>query len=132
VWSIDYSTFDSGQYLCSGSDDKTVRVWDVETTKQLRLFNGHSSHVFCVKFSPYRHHYHGVSNHRPIVCSSSCDKTIRFWDFETSKEFQILNGHYDGIAGIAFSPFNNGRYLCSGSYDKTIRLWDIETSKSLH
>ncbi|ETO16695.1 WD-40 repeat protein [Reticulomyxa filosa] len=73
-----------------------------------------------------------MNNRRPAVCSSSHDKTIRFWDFETSKEFQVLNGHAEWVAGITFSPFNNGRYLCSGSGDKTIRLWDVETSKSLH
>ncbi|ETN97259.1 WD-40 repeat protein, partial [Reticulomyxa filosa] len=93
VWSIDYSTCDDGQYLCSGSLDRTVRVWDVETTKQIQLFKGHSSDVYCVKFSSYYHHFHGLNHRRPTICSSSCDKTIRFWDFETSKEFQVLNGH---------------------------------------
>ncbi|ETO33464.1 G-protein beta WD-40 repeats containing protein, partial [Reticulomyxa filosa] len=132
VRSIDYLTLNDCQYLCSGSDDKIVYIWDVEIAKQIRLFKGHSKHVHCAKFSPYHQHYHGMNNRRPIVCSSSQDKTIRFWDFETSKEFQIFNGHTEGVAGIVFSPFNNGRYLCSGSDDKTIRLWDIETSKLLH
>ncbi|ETO32946.1 WD-40 repeat protein, partial [Reticulomyxa filosa] len=132
VWSIDYATFDCGQFLCSGSEDRTVRVWNVETAKQIQLFNGHSHHLRCVKFSPFHHHCHGVDNRYPTICSSSVDKTIRFWDFETSKEFQVLKGHTEGVAGITFSPFHNSRYLCSGSYDKTIRLWDVETSKSLH
>ncbi|ETO35372.1 WD-40 repeat protein, partial [Reticulomyxa filosa] len=42
VWSIDYSTFDDCQLICSGSDDKTVRVWDVDNNKQIQSFNGHS------------------------------------------------------------------------------------------
>ncbi|ETO15240.1 hypothetical protein RFI_22124, partial [Reticulomyxa filosa] len=128
VLSIDYSTFDDNQFLCSGSSDKTIRVWDIKTNKQIQLFNEYSDFVYCVKFSPY--HYH---NHRQnVICSSSFDKTIRFWDFKHNKQLQIFNEHSRGVNGIEFSPFNGGRYLCSGSGDTTIRLWDVETSKSLH
>ncbi|ETO36719.1 hypothetical protein RFI_00343 [Reticulomyxa filosa] len=51
---IDYSTFDDCQFICSGSDDETVRVWDVDN-KQIRSFNEHSDNVYRVKFSSY--HY---------------------------------------------------------------------------
>ncbi|ETO02874.1 WD-repeat protein, partial [Reticulomyxa filosa] len=89
VWSIDYSTFDDCQFICSGSDDKTVRVWDVDNNKKIQLFNRHSSYVYCVKFSSYHHH-----NHRQnVICSSSWDETIRFWDFKHNKQLQIFNGH---------------------------------------
>ncbi|ETO11916.1 hypothetical protein RFI_25460 [Reticulomyxa filosa] len=100
VYSIDYSTFDDCQFICSGSYDQTVRVWDVDNNKQIRPFNTYSNY----------------------------DKTIRFWDFKNNKRLQILNGHTDSVYGIEFSPFNGGRYLCSGSVDNTIRLWDVETS----
>ncbi|ETO04371.1 hypothetical protein RFI_33026 [Reticulomyxa filosa] len=128
VWSIDYSTFDDCQFICSGSTDKTVRVWDVDNNKQIQTFNGHSNYVYCVKFSSY--HYH---NHRQnVICSSSFDNTIRFWDFKYNKQLQIFNGNTGGVNSIKFSPFTGGRYLCSGSDDNTIRLWDVETSKTLH
>ncbi|ETO03140.1 peptidase C14, caspase catalytic subunit p20, partial [Reticulomyxa filosa] len=58
VWSIDYSTFDDCQFICSGSNDKTVRVWDVDNDKQVQSFNGHSNQVCCVKFSLYHYHNH--------------------------------------------------------------------------
>ncbi|ETO12006.1 G-protein beta WD-40 repeats containing protein, partial [Reticulomyxa filosa] len=80
------------------------------------------------KFSSYHYHNH----HQNVICSSSIDKTIRFWDFKHNKRLQIFNGHTGGVCGIEFSPFNCGRYLCSGSIDKTICLWNVETSKSLH
>ncbi|ETO24604.1 WD-40 repeat protein [Reticulomyxa filosa] len=124
---IDYFTFDSDQLLCSGSNDKTVRVWDVEANKQIQLFNGHSCTVYCVKFSLY--HYYNY--HCNVICSSSFDKTIRFWDFKNNQQLQLFNGHTGSVCGIEFSSFKGGRYLCSGSYDKTIRLWDVKTSRPL-
>ncbi|ETO31607.1 hypothetical protein RFI_05511 [Reticulomyxa filosa] len=128
VYSIDYSTFDDRQFICSGSYDNTVRVWDVDNNKQIQLFNGHSFEVYCVKFSSY--HYHNNSQH--VICSSSFDKTIRFWDFKHNKQLQILNENTRGVRCMEFSSFNGGRYLCSGSWGGTIHLWDVETSKSLH
>ncbi|ETO34688.1 hypothetical protein RFI_02403, partial [Reticulomyxa filosa] len=128
VWSIDYSTLGDCQLICSGSADKTVRVWDVDNNKQIQSFNGHSNSVYCARFSSY--HYH--NSHQNVICSSSYDNTIRFWDFKNNKQLQIFNGHTEGVNGIEFSPFNGGRYLCSGSNDNTIRLWDVETLKSLH
>ncbi|ETO33919.1 G-protein beta WD-40 repeats containing protein [Reticulomyxa filosa] len=128
LWSIDYSIFDDNQFICSGSKDKTVGLWDTDISEQIGSFHEHSGSVFCVKFSAF--HYHNYR--QTVICSSSNDKTIRFWDFKHNQQLNVLNEHTNGVYGIEFSSFNNGRYLCSGSGDKTIRLWDIETSKSLH
>ncbi|ETO34701.1 hypothetical protein RFI_02389 [Reticulomyxa filosa] len=128
VNSIDYSTFDYGQFICSGSHDKTVRVWNIETNKQIQSFNGHSSYVYSVKFSPY-HYYNHCCN---IICSSSYDGIIRFWDIKSNRQLQIFSKHMGWVGSIEFSSFSGGRYLCSGSSDTTIRLWDVETSKSLY
>ncbi|ETO09972.1 WD-40 repeat-containing protein [Reticulomyxa filosa] len=128
VNSIDCSTFDDDPFICSGSGDNTVRVWDFNNNKQIQSFNGHSNSVICVKFSLY--HYQNYSQN--VICSSSNDNTIRFWDFKHNKQLRVFNGHTYGVCGIEFSSFNCGRYLCSGSSDKTIRLLDVETSKSLH
>ncbi|ETO15519.1 hypothetical protein RFI_21846 [Reticulomyxa filosa] len=121
---FDYSISNNGYLICSGSDDNTVRVWDINTNKQIRLFDEHVHVVTCAKFSPY--HYHNV------ICSSSYDKTICFWDIKQNIQLRIFEKHKSWISNIEFSSFNSGRYLCSVSDDKTIRLWDIKTYKSLH
>ncbi|ETO26870.1 G-protein beta WD-40 repeats containing protein [Reticulomyxa filosa] len=127
VWGIDSTTFDNNQLICSGSSDKTVRVWNVETGKQIQLFDGHSSDVYCVKFSLYHYYHQG----RTVICSSSHDRTIRFWDFKNGQSLRIFDQHTNWVGRIEFSPFNGDRYLCSVSFDKTVRLWDVETSKLL-
>ncbi|ETO07616.1 WD-40 repeat protein, partial [Reticulomyxa filosa] len=127
VWSIDLSTFDDDQFICSGGGWGFL-LWNVETTKQIQKFKEGSCYMNYTKFSPY--HYHNY--HRKVICSSQNNKTICLWDIKNDKPFQKFHGHSDNVFGIEFSPFNNGRYLCSGSVDKTIRLWDIETSQSLY
>ncbi|ETO34214.1 hypothetical protein RFI_02879, partial [Reticulomyxa filosa] len=128
VLGIDYSTFDGNNLICSGSSDAKVRAWDVDSNKQIQLFNEHSRNVFCVKFSQYHYRYYRQN----VICSSSLDHTIRFWDFKNNQQVKILNKHKNYVCGIEFSPFSGGRYLCSGSGDNTIHLWDVETYKSLH
>ncbi|ETO10016.1 WD-40 repeat-containing protein, partial [Reticulomyxa filosa] len=128
VWSIDYLSLDNHQLLCSGSEDSIIRVWDVDSNKQIQSFNGHSDCVTCVKFSSYYHYNYN----RNVICSSSIDTTIRFWDIKNNQQLQIFNERTEWISCIEFSPFNDGRYLCSGSWGNTICLWDIETSKLLH
>ncbi|ETO07750.1 WD-40 repeat protein, partial [Reticulomyxa filosa] len=58
VRSIDYASLNGGQYLCSGSRDKTVCVWNVKTRQLLKCFKGHSTEVHCAKFSPYHYYNH--------------------------------------------------------------------------
>ncbi|ETO18790.1 F-box and wd40 domain protein, partial [Reticulomyxa filosa] len=115
VRSIDCLSVNGSELICSGSDDKTVRVWDARsTTKSIQIFRGHSDSVRCVKF--VEHQY--PSYNLPIIGSASNDKTIRVWDFKTTKEFQVFTGHTASVCSIAFSSFDDGRYLCSGSDEK--------------
>ncbi|ETO04983.1 G-protein beta WD-40 repeats containing protein [Reticulomyxa filosa] len=88
--------FNNGAFIYSGSHDETIRVWNVETNKQIKLFNGHSHW-------PYHYHNH----HQNIICSSSSDTTILFWDIKGNQQFQIFNRHTYAIFGIEFSPFND-------------------------
>ncbi|ETO07195.1 F-box and wd40 domain protein, partial [Reticulomyxa filosa] len=127
VWNIDYSIFDDCQFICSGSKDETICVWDVGNNKLFQSFHKHLGSVNCVKFSPY-HYYKYRQN---VISSSSHDGTIRFWDFKDNQQLQIFK-HSDHVGGIEFSQFTCGRYLCFGSYNNTINLLDVEIPKSLH
>ncbi|ETO11652.1 hypothetical protein RFI_25725 [Reticulomyxa filosa] len=141
IYSIDYSTFDSSQFICSGSSDRTVCVWDIDSNKQIKSFKGHSNSV--VEFSPF--------NGGRYLCSGSGDKTIRLWDVETSESLCVFNGHEKAVWCVDISPLQsnnknddnnevnnigviggNGYTICSGSFDQTIRICDIETTKQFN
>ena len=68
--------------VLTGSRDKTARLWDVKTGKELRRFEGHSSSVSSVAYSPIGHR----------VLTGSEDKTARLWDVETGTELRRFEG----------------------------------------
>jgi WD40 repeat protein/tRNA A-37 threonylcarbamoyl transferase component Bud32 len=109
----------NGQWVLSGSHDKTVRLWDLKSGKELRRFVGHTGKVTWVAFSP----------NGDRVLSASDDKTIRLWDTQTGKQIHQMLGHMHYVVSVAFSP--DGCHALSASYDKTLRLWDLETGKQV-
>ena len=101
-----------GKLLASGSsDDKTIRLWNVETGREIQVLRRHTGLVTSVAFSP----------DGKLLASGSTDETIRLWNIETGTEIRVLAGHTDTVRSVAFSP--NGKLLASGSLDNTIRLW---------
>ncbi|WP_026082838.1 serine/threonine-protein kinase [Mastigocladopsis repens] len=105
--------------LASGSDDKTIKLWNLANQQEIRTFKGHLGWVWSVAFSP----------DGKTLASGSKDKTIRLWNLETGQELGTLDGHSDGVCSITFSP--DGKTLASGSLDQTIKLWNLETGKEI-
>ncbi|MEH2238817.1 serine/threonine-protein kinase [Nostoc sp.] len=108
-----------GTILASGSDDKTIKLWNLASEKQIQTLEGHSDWIWTVAFSP----------DSKTLASGSADKTIKLWNLETGKLIRTLQGHSDGVSSVAFSP--DGKTLASGGAikDKTIKLWNLETGK---
>ena len=117
VISVNFSP--DGKTLVSGSWDKTIKLWNVETGKEIRTLKGHDELVRSVNFSP---------DGKTLV-SGSLDKTIKLWNVETGEEIRTLKGHDSYLSSVNFSP--DGKTLVSGSDDNTIKLWNLGTDWGL-
>lgn len=108
-----------GRTLISGSEDKTVKLWDVATGKEIRTFGGQGSQVLSVAYSP----------DGKTVAAGSWDETIKLWDVTTGKELHTLKTN-GWVTSLSFSP--DGQKIASGTNDYLVTVWDVETGNRLH
>ncbi|CDF40582.1 WD40-repeat containing protein, partial [Chondrus crispus] len=110
-----------GKRIASGSRDKTVRVWDAETGRQIGdTMTGHTLWVRSVS----------MSGDGKRVASGSDDETVRVWDAETGRQIgDTMTGHTDCVRSVSMS--GDGKRVASGSRDKTVRVWDAETGRQI-
>ena len=108
----------NGEFIVSGAEDCTIRVWDFETGSLVRTLYGHNKRINTIAATP---------NGKYII-SGADDRTIRIWDLKNGALVNTIKGHEAGISAVAVTP--NCKYIVSGSKDCcTIRIWDIETGR---
>jgi len=106
-----------GKYLVTASSDKTARLWDSTSGKQLTCM-WHEDSVESAVFSP----------DGKYVATASFDKTARVWKATTGERIACMN-HGNKVLSIAFSP--DGKYLATASVDKTARLWEATSGQHI-
>ena len=109
-----------GKKLATVSQDGTVKVWDVETGRELIHYAGHTDSVRGVAFSP-----DGKN-----IASGGADKEVRIWDSATGKDVQTLPGHTESLTCVAYSP--DGVWLATGGVDRKLRLYDVASGALKH
>ncbi|WEW60754.1 hypothetical protein PRK78_006242 [Emydomyces testavorans] len=103
-----------GNWLVSGSRDKTIRIWNLET-RRLRCppLLGHSRSVLCLQFD--------ASEEEDIIISGSSDRNVIVWRFSTGEKLQeLIHAHLDSVLSLRFDK----RYLVTCSKDKFIKVWN--------
>jgi WD40 repeat protein len=119
-----------GRTLASGSNDRTVKLWDVATGRELSTLDGHAGEVESVAFSADGRVLASATAGGTLVLGPGDNTpTIRLWDIATGRELRKLTGNTSGISSLAFDP--RGLTLASGSYDRTVKLWDAATGRTI-
>jgi WD40 repeat protein len=104
-----------GKRIVSGSDDKTVKIWDAETEQEKLTLKGYSGTIRSVAFSP---------DGKQIV-SGSDDNTVKVWNSVTGEEVSTLKGHSGNVLCVAWSL--SGNLIVSGSHK--MKIWAAETAQ---
>lgn len=122
VTSIAYSP--DGKTIVSGSNDATVRIWDVASGEVIAKFEGHDL-VYTVAYSP----------DGKAVASGDWDGTVRVWNVATGEVMAKFNYYYEekgrenglgqNLFSVKFSP--DGKTIASGLADGTVRIGEVAT-----
>ena len=109
VYTIQYS----GNYLVSGSRDRTLRIWNLDTQRLIRKpLSGHNGSVLCLQFD--------ASEAEDIIVSGSSDTDVIIWQFSTGRMIKKLQrAHGESVLNLKFDR----RFLVTCSKDKTIKIW---------
>ncbi len=108
-----------GNILASGSQDKSVRLWDTITGEQTLLIED----TFCI-------HNLAFNPDSSLLAGSNQTGEIQLWDVSTGQQRQKLEGHSGRILGIAFS--SDLRTVASASLDGSVRIWSVFTGQEIH
>ncbi|HEY9881194.1 MAG TPA: serine/threonine-protein kinase [Leptolyngbyaceae cyanobacterium] len=104
--------------LISGSEDTTIRLWDLEQGTEIKQLMGHTGSVNTLVVGPGDQ----------TLFSAGTDRNILIWDLTAGKvKLSIKEAHSGIINGLSLS--SDGKVLASASADDGIKLWNAETGK---
>jgi WD40 repeat protein len=101
--------------VASASFDRTIKLWDAATGKELKTLGGSAGHqnlVLCVAYSP----------DGQLLASGGVDNTARIWKVSGDVPAKTL-AHPNLVDAVAFNPTRN--LLATGCHDGAVRIWDV-------
>lgn len=111
-----------GKMLASGSQDQSVKLWDVATNKVIATLPGHPGSVWAVAISPDGKMLAAGSGHLNAQGTRYLDGEIQLWDIAQRRTTATLGGHKESINSLAFTL--DGKLILSAAGD-AVKLWDV-------
>jgi hypothetical protein len=109
-----------GRQLLTAAWDKTIRLWDVATGRELLQWNADNQRVHSVAFLP--------DGRRALSCGND-DRLLRLWGLTDARELRSYVGHTKGLEHVAVCA--DGRLAVSCAYESTVIVWEIKAGKEL-
>ena len=107
------------RYLLSGSADRNIHLWFVETWSLVVVYQGHNDTVWDVEWGPYGHYF----------LSGGRDRAARLWSVDQIGYLRMFVGHDKDVDVVGFHV--NGAYVFTASIDKTVRMWSVKTGEQV-
>lgn len=110
IYSLQYNA----KYLVSGSRDKSIRIWNLQTRRLVRPpLQDHSGSVLCLQFDS--------DPDEDLIVSGSSDSDVILWKFSTGQIIQRLRkAHQESVLNVKFDK----RILVTCSKDRTIKIFN--------
>jgi WD40 repeat protein len=116
---VNWISFAADGLLATASFARRARIWDAQSGKLLRSFQGYSRLMSALAFSPDGR----------LLAQGDGRGIIRIWDLQNGNCSYTVRGHSGPIWHMAFSP--DGRTFASSSEDRDVKLWSAEGAQCL-
>ena len=123
----------NSNHLVSGSQDRTIRVWDLYTGNCIETLDLNFSNLSQSSLEQHLAEAPMKTVEAPVIgalqafdvalATGTKDGVVRLWDLRSGEVIRTLNGHQDAITCLKFDTTN----IVTGSLDKTVKTWDLRT-----
>jgi U3 small nucleolar RNA-associated protein 13 len=139
---IETSFASQSPMFASASQDRTVRIWDVDSGEAMGVLRGHKRGVWSVAFSPpglpgltTTSEGGGASTSRGMIVTGSGDKTVRIWSLTDYSCLRTFEGHVNSVLKVIWLPVSSdgkdsrGVQVASAAGDGLVKVWDAQSSE---
>ncbi|KAK4981064.1 hypothetical protein LTR28_007117 [Elasticomyces elasticus] len=141
---LDTSPSPSSALFATASQDRTVKIWDLETGESIGVLRGHKRGVWSVKFAPpgtpsiASDSGGNASSNKGMVVTGSGDKTVRIWSLGDYSCLRTFEGHVNSVLKVLWFPVppDVGRHrqgrsvqVASAAGDGLVKVWDVASGE---
>jgi len=109
-----------GNLAVTGSNDKTIKVWDLNTGECMQTMTGHRGQITCISFTPDEQH----------LITGSWDNTLKLWQLANGSCLRTYSGHTKYVNAVVVTP--DCQRILSGGNDHVIKIWDLNGGTCIH
>jgi WD40 repeat protein len=106
-------------YVATGSRDKSAKLWDLNSGREVRTFLGHEYSVITLAFS---------KDGNTLITGSS-DGTVRFWEVSSGKQLAAINPSNETVTDVNFSP--DMKYFAVACLRDPVKIYETSSRKKI-